>query len=269
MSASESSGDVLGLSLLASDVPRDYARLAEIIVAFYRAIGRPAQWISPWRRDVLARRRKFREQTLRETLLDEQMLGVTVGISDEITEHQVKCFLRPVDPSNEAFETRWVSLTATGLAFETPAVRALLAALIDVYPIAQGGVARYRSLAYAAQECSFSGAVSLFELDDATRTRLSRDQMLSGRFLRRLRRLYPVTIIGPTLWADLPPLPVGAKVEAVGDCKLLHAWPELVEPRDPEFLAGTTELRRWLWPFTIQNQADTPDDIGDSPRGDV
>jgi hypothetical protein len=40
---------------------------------------------------------------------------------------------------------------------------------------------------------------------------------------------------------------------------VLTAWPTLCEPRDPDFLRATRELRRWLWPFTIQNPADHVD----------
>jgi len=138
----------------------------------------------------------------------------------------------------------------------------LLASLIELYPIAHGGAGKYRSLQYAAQECSWSGSVSPFELDEATRERLGEDQMLSGRLLRKLRRLYPVTIVGPKLWSELPPLPKVEpmpRVDEIGNCKLITAWPELVEPRDPAFLAGTVELRRWLWPFTVQNPHDAVD----------
>jgi hypothetical protein len=253
---------VLGVSLLARDVPRDYTALADALVAFYRACGRPAQWISPTARTSLGRRRKFRDDTLRAIVTDDENTDVMIGTESNITEHEISCFLRPRSPSNQDYTMRWVTLTATGVSFDTPAVRALLAALIDLYPIAQGAVGGYRSLAYAAQECSFSGAVSPFDLDEPTRARLSRDQRLRLRFLQALRRLYPITIIGPNLWSQLPPIPeVEAMpvVETVGDCKLIHAWPTLVEPRDPEFLAGTVELRRWLWPYTIQNPADAID----------
>ena len=77
-----------------------------------------------------------------------------------------------------------------------------------------------------------------------------------------LRRLYPLTIIGPELWAKLPPMPrfdPMPTVEEFGTCKLLRAWPTLCGPRDPEFLRGTRALRTWLWPYTIQNPADHVD----------
>jgi hypothetical protein len=54
---------------------------------------------------------------------------------------------------------------------------------------------------------------------------------------------------------------VPVKVEDLGNCKMLTCWHELVEPHDPAFLAGTRELRRWIWPHTIQNPADEPDGV--------
>ena len=250
---------VLGLSMVAHDVPRDYEALADAIIAFYRSCGRPAQWISPIGRTSLGRRRKFRDDTLRAIVNDDENTDVLLGVGSNITEHEITCFLRPRDPVNQDFTMRWMTLTATGLSFTAPAVRALLASMIDVYPIAHGAIGGYRSLAYAAQECSFSGAVSPFELDEATRARLSRDQRLRLQFSGALRRLYPITIVGPDLWSKLSPIPAldpQPLVEDIADCKVIHAWPTLVEPRDPTFLAGTVELRRWLWPFTIQNPAD-------------
>ncbi|MEJ7599424.1 MAG: hypothetical protein WKG01_16070 [Kofleriaceae bacterium] len=175
---------------------------------------------------------------------------------DEIV---VDCYLRPLFPDNQEFATRWVTLTGIGLSIDSGALRQFLVAVAKLYPMIQGGIGGYRSLAHAAKECSFSGAFSPFEIDPDTRERLGEDQMLRGRFLRRLRRLYPITVIGPEIWSQLPPMPnvdPAPKVEDLGDCKMLTVWPELVEPRDPAFLAGTVELRRWLWPFTIQNPAD-------------
>ena len=57
----------------------------------------------------------------------------------------------------------------------------------------------------------------------------------------------------------MPPLPrlePMPAIEDLGNCKVLTAWPELCDPRDPAFLRGTVALREWLWPYTIQNPAD-------------
>jgi hypothetical protein len=263
MSASKTSYDVLGLSLLASDVPSDYAALTDAILAFYDEVRRDARRLSVIYRSGRGKQRAFRAKSFRETMLDEETLDVSVDVGENnVDEHKIKCFLRPRDFANQEFETRWVTLTATGLNLDDKPVRALLGSLIELYPIAHGGIAKYRSLQYAAKECSWSGSVSGPDLGEATYERLREDQMLSGRLLRKLRRLYPVTIVGPNLWSELPPLPTvepTPRVDDVGNCKLIMACPELVEPRDPAFLAGTVELRRWLWPFTVQNKYDAVD----------
>ncbi len=259
MSAYPSRCEVLGLSLLASDAPRDFGALVDAILEFYEAIGRRPKWFTGLTRTWRPGSKAFRPKAFRDFVLDGAAETVHLGPEKGASEHVIGCYLRAGDPKFEEYVQRWVSLTATRLAFDHPAVRTLIARLIDIYPIAQGAIAGYRSLAYAAKESSFSGAVSGSELDEATRARLHEDQMLGGRFLRRVRRLYPITIIGPKLWAELPPMPAldpMPVVEEIGDCRLLRVWPTLVEPRDPEFLAGTTELRRWLWPYTIQNPAD-------------
>lgn len=250
---------VLGVSLLASDMPRDYGALVDAIIDFYSQLDLAPRWFSVLGRTSWGRIRKFKPKLFRNSVLDEQAMMVHLGPEEGATEHVIQCFLRPRDPNKQDFVTRWVTLTGTGLTFELTAVRTFVTRIIELYPVVHGGVAGYRSLGYAAKECSFSGAVDTSEVDEATRRRLGEDQMLSGRMLRSIRRLYPITIIGAHAWSQLPPMPAldpMPVVEAVGDCKLIHAWPRLVEPRDPEFLAGTTELRRWLWPYTIQNPAD-------------
>lgn len=143
----------------------------------------------------------------------------------------------------------------------TPAVRAFIEDIVGVYPIAHGFVTGFDSLAYAALEC-LAALFSPFEIDEASRKRLGEDQMLAAGLSTKLRRLYPITIIGSEIWSRLPAMPAVEPVpvvEDIGDCKMLTVWPELVGPRDPAFLAGTVELRRWLWPYTIQNPADAPE----------
>ena len=89
--------------------------------------------------------------------------------------------------------------------------------------------------------------------------RIAWDAMKWRRARTKLIRLSPITVVGPSIWATLPPMPAFdpmPRVEDLGDCKVLTAWPTLCEPRDPAFLRGTRDLRAWLWPYTIQNPAD-------------
>lgn len=245
---------VIGVSFTPLDQPRDRERLATAILRFYEECGLRPDRVdqSEWRKA-----RDFTEKTFRQAMMDPAGRQIYLW-ADLVPE--LNCFLRPSDPLDQEFETRWAVLVSTRLPCRvSEPVHRLMEAITRLYPISHGSVGGYRSAAYAAQECCHSGAYSPLELDPDTRARLDEDQMCR-RFVRtKLRRLYPVTIIGPDLWAQLPPMPSvdpAPRVEDLGNCKMLTVWPELVEPRDPAFLAGTKELRRWLWPYTIQNPAD-------------
>ncbi len=253
---------VLGISFLAGSGPSDFNALADAILALYDAIAHRPKEILTLRNDSKSGCRLFKPALFRKLVCDDRIEELTVGDIMDPESVVIECWLRPRFPEDQEFETRWVSITGTGFSQDSPAVRELMRAIVTLYEIAQGCITSYHSLAYARKECSLSGAYSSFDLDSETAERLSQDQMLSGRFLRRLRRLYPVTIIGPRIWSELPAMPTfdpALTIEELGDCKVLKAWPELVEPRDSAFLAGTVELRRWLWPYTIQNPADAVD----------
>jgi hypothetical protein len=63
-----------------------------------------------------------------------------------------------------------------------------------------------------------------------------------------------VTIIGPDIWATLPPMPAFdpmPTVEELGNCKLVTAWHGLCEPRDPAFLRGTRGCGPSRTPLTM------------------
>jgi hypothetical protein len=77
---------------------------------------------------------------------------------------------------------------------------------------------------------------------------------------KRARRLYPITLLGPKLACEVTAAEARAAgalaVEEINGSLLIDAYPIVVETWDPEFLRATVELRRWLWPHTIQNPAD-------------
>lgn len=78
----------------------------------------------------------------------------------------------------------------------------------------------------------------------------------------RLRRVYPLTLIGKELLGRCVArerLEADARgFEMVGDVALVKAVAELAAPDAPAFLEQSRELRRLLWPCTIQNPADEP-----------
>ena len=76
----------------------------------------------------------------------------------------------------------------------------------------------------------------------------------------KARRLYPITLLGPKLASQVSSADAttaGAlAVKEFNGALLIDAYPTVVETWDPEFLKATVELRKWLWPHTIQNPAD-------------
>jgi hypothetical protein len=76
----------------------------------------------------------------------------------------------------------------------------------------------------------------------------------------KARRLYPITLLGPKLASQLSAADAVAAgalaVKEINGSLLIDAYPTVVETWDPEYLTATVELRRWLWPHTIQNPAD-------------
>jgi len=76
----------------------------------------------------------------------------------------------------------------------------------------------------------------------------------------KARRLYPITLLGPKLASQVTAAEAVAAgalaVKEINGSLLIDAYPTVVETWDPEFLKATVELRKWLWPHTIQNPAD-------------
>jgi hypothetical protein len=245
---------VLGISFLCCAEPVDHDELSTAVLQLYEQCDlRPDRiHASDWDQATV-----FCEETFRAAVIDKRNRSVWLWFElvPEIT-----LYLRSLDPTDRPFENRFGALISARLPVAiTEPVRRFLHAIARLYPLSQGSVAGYRTLADAGQECCRSGAFGGNEITRETRLRLKADKLGPRKMHDYLRRLYPVTIIGPEIWSQLPPMPAFdpmPTIEDLGDCKMLTCWPELVEPRDPAFLAGTKELRKWLWPYTIQNPAD-------------
>ncbi len=271
MSASAATDRALGVSFIPLDQPSDQGAVADEVVRFFEDSGLRPEEIVVWRRDGVSRR-AYSAKAVRAVALDPSVREISIWPPEWRYGSELHCYLRTHDPAAPEFEVRYVTLTTDRLPLimGEPVWR-LLASIVALYPISHGCVGGYRSMAHASRECSLSGAVSAELLDPATRSRLEEDDLCTNIAKRKLRRLYPITIIGPDIWAQLPPMPdvsPAPTVEDLGNCKLLTAWPTLCEPRDPDFLRGTRALREWLWPYTIQNPADHVDNdppLTDSP----
>lgn len=165
------------------------------------------------------------------------------------------------DPRHAPYLHRYAKVVLPPTTTSDPRIARFFDATCTLYPVNQGGVIQAATEELASAECSTMGS-------DGVRgelwKRLGFDSMHRREALQHLRRLYPVTIIGPEIWATLPPLPAvdpPLVVRDLANCKMITAWPTLVDSHDLQFLLGTRELRRWLWPYTIQNPADDPDEI--------
>jgi len=141
----------------------------------------------------------------------------------------------------------------------------LVRCLSDHFGVVSANIAGHAEHRRAEKESLRQGVGGTW--DAATTQRIEGDVLRWKAARTKLIRLSPITVIGPAIWATLPPMPAFdpmPRVTDLGDCKVLTAWPTLCEPRDPAFLRGTRDLRAWLWPYTIQNPADHVDN--DPPR---
>ena len=183
---------------------------------------------------------------------------------DERESFLVHLYLRDrdlvADPESERYIDRHHALVVRRDGRD--ALLRLLALCHEHFGLVSANVAAFGTQAYAQKEAIRHGSGE--PLDDATEARVNWDAMKYRRARSKLIRLSPITVIGTTLWATLPPMPRFDPAPVVEDlpgapgCKVITAWPTLCPPRDPEFLRGTRALRAWLWPYTIQNPADDP-----------
>jgi hypothetical protein len=254
---------IAGAYVLPLGEPRTPESLGEAIAAYIGESRIPLDRITTLAPKL--KTRALRVTELARICADPALQTFTLWNKNDFS-HSIDMFFRdsPLSKTKELvkfYEPRHGHVISAALPLTlTDPLRELLAAIAAQGPLAHGFVAGFERYADAMRECMSSGEGPR-DPDPAREERI----IIDGRRHHakdKLRRLYPVTIIGPDIWAKLPPMPVldpMATIEDLGNCKLLTAWPELCEPRDPTFLRGTRALREWLWPYTIQNPADHVD----------
>jgi hypothetical protein len=139
---------------------------------------------------------------------------------------------------------------------------AFVARCAEVLPVVHGGITRLDNLAQAESETR--GTATHIERQPATfQRRREHDWWMNQAILRtKCRRLYWTTLLGPALaqaagGADAARDAGAFDVRGVNGSLIVRAMEG--PPRDsldPEFLAATVRLRRWLWPHTFQNPLD-------------
>lgn len=240
--------------LWATAPPHDVEALLPALLDVFRSFDeKPARmWICA----EGVRQYAFNERRLTAAFRSIATTSVAVTGAGE-AQVDVDLYLRD-DPRYDVriLDRRHVTLVARTAASDDPRLLRFLEVACGAYPVAHGGMFHAATARHSSAESSLilSSAIGA----DAEK-RISFDSMNASTALHLLRRLYPVTIIGPAIWAALPPLPAVEPplvVRDLADCKMVTAWPTLVDPHDLQFLLGTRELRRWLWPHTIQNPAD-------------
>lgn len=137
------------------------------------------------------------------------------------------------------------------------AARAFLRGVAGISSAVSGGAFRAPTLNQGMHEVH--DGVSISQEPKAFQDRIGEDSFLDP-YMTKARRLYPLTLLGPKLASQVSAEGARAAgalaVEEINGSLLIDAFPKIVETWDPEFLKATAELRRWLWPHTIQNPAD-------------
>lgn len=78
----------------------------------------------------------------------------------------------------------------------------------------------------------------------------------------KLRRMYPITLLGPKLARHTSPQQLreagAVAIDCVNESLIVEATSEVVEAWSPAYLEQTRELRRLVWPWSMQHPADDP-----------
>ncbi len=236
------------------------AALFEEVIGFFDALAVPPAELRVTRSPAEVKRRKFTPRALLAAAADADTQRVIVMSSGDVPSVEVEVYLADHKGYEEFSQHRvFKVLVHAALDAATPGWT-LLTAATRHYRVVHGADLLSPGRSAAVAEVNL---ISNASLPPALVKRIAFDAMHVRQAHETLRRLYPVTIIGPDIWAKLPPLPAvepAPIVTDLGNCKVLTAWPELCDPRDPAFLRGTVALRSWLWPHTIQNPADHVDE---------
>jgi hypothetical protein len=141
---------------------------------------------------------------------------------------------------------------------ETRAARELLRVVARMAAPISGGVMSAPTFPQANCEVEDGGDRDNEPAEFQERIRVDR-RFETDRWTKA-RRLYPITLLGPKLASQVTAadaLAAGAlAVQEINGSLLIDSYPTVVETWDPEYLKATVNLRKWLWPHTIQNPAD-------------
>jgi hypothetical protein len=210
------------------------------------------------------RLRAFKWKAVEEAILDPdvKVLDFVVGASSELT------FAAKLQLRSDSNPQRAPS-TPRRFTFACEAAGAGTACLIDAAREMLEGIARSANPISGGAIAAPTFHQAYCEIEDggdrerepmAFQERIRIDRRFDSDRWTKARRLYPITLLGPKLASQVTAAEARAAgalaVKEINGSLLIDAYPTVVETWDPEFLKATVELRRWLWPHTIQNPAD-------------
>lgn len=216
----------------------------------------------------VTRDRTFRWSTVEELAAQAATGTLTMNVYEGASPVVISLYLR----HNPAIELHYQPPAAVWVAVEHVAGGSawtdVLDAMEDFLKVAaslpgilHGGISTLDNLVQARSEITGTGT-DVDRQPSGFRTRSDHDWRFPVDAWRMLRRLYWTTLLGPTLAAAAggaaAARAAGAvEVQEVGGAIIVRAMAG--PPRDsldPEFLAATLRLRRWLWPHTFKNPLD-------------
>lgn len=223
----------------------------------------------------VSRDRKIKWQTVEELAALSSTGSIRMREQEGASLLTIDAYLR----HNPAIELEFQAPAAIWLGVEGTSehLLGLLAAFSDflafaatVPDVLHGGITVLDNLAQAESEVTGTGT----DVDQQP-LRFVRRHEHDWRYPKRawtaLRRLYWATLLGPKFaaaagGASAARVSGALNIQETDDSLLFQAMEG--PPRDsldPEFLAATTRLRRWLWPHTFQNPLDAAgfeDEVG-------
>jgi hypothetical protein len=139
---------------------------------------------------------------------------------------------------------------------------ALLRGCAAALPILHGGTTLMSGREQALSEASLV-SVDLARQPEAFVRRWRYDSRNDRLLWEKVRRVYWATLLGPRLAETVGGAPAAwaagaAETGEIAGSLLVCATPDIADSLAPSFSAQIQKLRRWLWPFLIQNPADAP-----------
>jgi hypothetical protein len=220
--------------------------------------------MSVYKGDQEGRLRGFKWKAIDEAIAspDVQVLNLVIGAPMGVW-FTAKLQLRSSpDPRRRSSSTRCFYFASELRTGSAPAFieagREMLAQIAAAASPISGGVLAAPTFHQAYCEVEDSGNSE--QESTSYRDRIRVDAYGASDRWTKARRLYPITLLGPKLASQVTAAEARAAgalvVKEINGSLLIDAYPTVVETWDPEFLKATVELRRWLWPHTIQNPAD-------------